>query len=47
MIIDGTGIRPSPSKLEAIEKMPPPSNVEEFTSLSQNDQLLAAIYSKL
>ena len=30
MIIDSTGIRPAPSKLEAIEKMPPPSNVEEL-----------------
>ena len=29
MIIDSTSIRPAPSKLEAIEKMPPPSNVEE------------------
>ena len=30
MIIDSTGIRPAPSKLEAIEKMSPPSNVEEL-----------------
>ena len=30
MIIDSTVIRPAPSKLEAIEKMPPPSNVEEL-----------------
>ena len=30
MIIDSTGIRPAPSKLEAFEKMPPPSNVEEL-----------------
>ena len=31
MIIDSSGIRPSPSKkVEAIEKMPPPSNVEEL-----------------
>ena len=30
MIIDSTGIRLSPSNLEAIEKMPPPSNVEEL-----------------
>ena len=30
MIIDSTGITPSPSKLEIIEKMPPPSNVEEL-----------------
>ena len=30
MIIDSTGIRQAPSKLEAIEKMPPPSNVEEL-----------------
>ena len=30
MIIDSTGIRPALSKLEAIEKMPPPSNVEEL-----------------
>ena len=29
MIIDSTSIRPAPSKLEAIEKMPLPSNVEE------------------
>ena len=30
MIIDSTGSRPPPSKLEAIEKMPPPLNVEEL-----------------
>ena len=30
MIIDSTDNRPSPSKLEAIEKVPPPSNVEEL-----------------
>ena len=30
MMIDSSGIRPSPSKVEAIEKMPPPSNVEEL-----------------
>ena len=30
MIIDSTGIRPAPSKLEAIEKIPPPSNIEEL-----------------
>ena len=30
MIIDSTGIRPSPSKLEAIEEMPPPSNIEDL-----------------
>ena len=30
MIIDSTGIRSSPSNLEAIEKMPPPTNAEEL-----------------
>ena len=30
MTIDSTAIRPSPSKLEAIEKMAPSSNVEEL-----------------
>ena len=30
MMIDSTGIRSSPSKLEAIEKMPPPLDVEEL-----------------
>ena len=30
MIIDSSSIRPSPSKGEAIEKIPPPSNVEEL-----------------
>ena len=30
MIVDSSGIRPSPSKVEAIEKIPPPSNVEEL-----------------
>ena len=30
IIIDSTGIRPSVSKLEAIEKLPPPANVEEL-----------------
>ena len=30
MIIDSSGIRSSPSKVKAIEKIPPPSNVEEL-----------------
>ena len=30
MTIDNPGIRPSPFKLEAIEKMQPPSNVKEL-----------------
>ena len=47
MIIDSTGIRQAPSKLEAIEKMPPPSNVEELRGFPRDVRLPAAIYPKL